>query len=256
MKDVIKTIVLTSIIIIVGIITFFIITRVEKGIESLSRTELPLRDPDVTLLYDKIANNTNLRKASMNVQDLSNKEIIELVIDNISKKDYEKKTIKAEKIVCQVTKTIAFTTEDKKCNIRIISNDVFNKYIKNNYNLTKDIEFNDFDYNGYNCQNNGKKYYCMYTPHKKYVYGYSEFANAYKEDDTIIINEYYLQVDVTNGTRCNTYFDEEYCSDYKDKEKHDINSKTIKKDGVIYEHVFKQIDGKYYLQKSYVKNEG
>ena len=28
------------------------------------------------------------------------------------------------------------------------------------------------------------------------------------------------------------------------------------KDGVLYEHIFSLEDGKYYLKKSYVKNEG
>ena len=32
--------------------------------------------------------------------------------------------------------------------------------------------------------------------------------------------------------------------------------KKIKKDGVLYEHVFTLVDDKYYLEESYVKNEG
>ena len=36
----------------------------------------------------------------------------------------------------------------------------------------------------------------------------------------------------------------------------DIDSKIIKKDGILYEHVFSLVDDKYYLQQSYVKNEG
>ena len=36
----------------------------------------------------------------------------------------------------------------------------------------------------------------------------------------------------------------------------DISDNVIKKDGVLYEHVFSLKDGKYYLEKSYVKNEG
>ena len=256
MKDAIKTIVLTIVILIIGSIVFAIVTNLEQGIELLSRSKLPITDPDVKLLYDRIEDNTDLRKASLNVNDLSNQEILELVIDNLTKEDYEKKTVEAEKIVCQVTKKISFNTEDKNCKIRIISNSVFNDYIKENYSLDKELDFVDFDYHGYNCKNSGKKYYCMYSSYKDYVYGYSLFDSAYKAKDSIIINEYYLQVDVSDGDRCYTYFDEEYCADYKENDKKDVSDRIIKKDGVLYEHVFSLIDGKYYLQKSYVKNEG
>lgn len=256
MKDAINTIILTAVLLIVAGITFVIVTNLEQGIELLSRTEIPFSDPDVKLLYGRIENNADLRKASLDVNDLNNQEILELVIDNLTKDDYEKKTIEAEKIVCQVTKKIAFNTEDKNCKIRIISNSVFNDYIKDNYNLDKELEFVDFDYHGYNCQNSGKKYYCMYSSYKDYVYGYSVFDKAYKTKDSIIISEYYLQVDVSDGARCVTYFDEEYCADYKENDRKELSDKTIKKDGVLYEHVFSLVDGKYYLEKSYVKNEG
>lgn len=256
MRDLIKTVIVTVLVLLCMLVVFLIVSNVEQGIELLTRTELPKKDPDVELLYKKVENNHYLRKASMNVDELNNDEIIELVIDTLSKDDYTKKTVKAEKIVCEVTKKVHFNTEGKSCNIRIINTSVFNKYIKNNFNIEKELEFKDFDYRGYNCRLDGKKYYCLYNTSKDYVQGYSEFVSAYKTKDSLVISEYYLQVDLSDGNRCTTYFDEQYCADYKEMKRKDIDSKVIKKDGVLYEHVFSLVDGKYYLQKSYVKNEG
>ena len=256
MKDIIKTLIVSLIILVSLGVCFLLVSNVEQGIELLTRTELPLSDPDVKLLYRQIENNSDLRMAELDVNELKNSEILELVIDNLTKDDYTKKTVKAEKIDCEVTKKITFTTDTGKCKIRIINNDVFHKYLKKTFNVEKDIEFNSINYHGYNCKNSGKKYYCMYESYKNYVRGYSAFDKAYKTKDTIVISEYYLHVDVSNGERCSLYFDEQYCADYKEMDRKDISEDTIKRDGVLYEHVFKLVDGKYYLQKSYVKNEG
>ncbi len=256
MKDLIKTVVVTGIVLLCIGVAFLIGSNLEQGIELLTQTKLPKNDPDVELLYKRIENNHYIRKASFDVFELSDKEITELVIDTLGKDDYSKKTIKPEKIVCEVTKKVHFNTDGKSCNIRIINTSKFTDYLKNNFNVEKEIEFKDFNYRGYECRLDGKKYYCLYTSSKDYVQGYSEFVEAYKTKDTLVISEYYLQVDLSNGNRCNTYFDEEYCADYKEAKRKDIDSKIIKKDGVLYEHIFSLVDGKYYLQKSYVKNEG
>lgn len=256
MRDFIKTWIVTGIVLLCMLVAFFVASKLEQGIEMLTRTQLPLTDPDVKLNYDKIANNSDLRRASLDVNDLTDAEIYKLVIDNLTKNDYTKKTIKADKIICQVTKKVFFYTDGKECNVRVINTSAFTNYIKDNYNLDREIEFTNFNYKGYDCRLDGKKYYCNYSSIKSYVQGYSEFVSAYKTKDTMVISEYYLQVDLSDGDRCNTYFDEEYCADYKKVERQDIDVDTIKKDGVLYEHVFSLVDGKYYLQKSYVKNEG
>ena len=255
-RDAIKTLIVTLVILFSLGIAFLIVSNIEQGIELLTRSEAPFSDPDVKLMYETIEDNIYLRKASLDVNDLTDTDIIELVIDNLTKDDYKKKTYAADKIVCQVTKKIAFTTEEKKCTIRIIENKIFTDYIKKKYNLEKEMKFDDFEYHGYECKNSGKKYYCMYNSYKESIKGYSVFDKAYKTKDTLVISEYYLQVDMKDADRCLTYFDEEYCSNYKDMDRRDIGDKTIKKDGVLYEHVFTLVDGKYYLLKSYVKNEG
>lgn len=256
MRDLIKTVIVTAVILICIALAFLIVSNVEQGIELLTRTDLPKNDPDVKILYEQIEDNTDLRKANLVVKELSNKEIIELVMNNLTKNDYTIKTIEAEKIVCQVTDSISFNTEEDKCRIRIINNDVFTKYMKNNYNIVKELEFNNFEYRGYNCENSGKKYYCTYNAYKDPIVGYSLFDKAYKTKDSIVISEYYVQINLSDGNSCKNYFDEEYCANYKTEDRKDIKDKIIKKDGVIYEHVFTLVDGRYYLEKSYVKNEG
>ena len=256
MKDFIKTAICSLVILIIIVLSFLIVSNVEQGIELLTRSELPKTDPDVKILYGQIENNTDLRKAHMKVEELTYDEIITLVMDNLSKDDYTKKTIEAEKIVCEVPKKIHFNTDSKKCNVRIIKTSVFTNYLKNNFNLDKEIDFKDFNYLGYNCRIDGKKYYCLYNSKKEYVQGYSIFDSAYRTKDTIVISEYYLQVDLADSKRCKTYFDEEYCANYKEEKRKELKETTIRKDGVLYEHVFKLVNGKYYLQESYVKSEG
>lgn len=255
-RDAIKTVIVTFAILLSLGIVFLIVANIEQGIEMLTRSEAPLTDPDVKLMYESIEDNIYLRRASLDINDLTDTDIIELVMDNLTKDDYTKKTVKADKIVCQVTKKISFNTEEKKCTIRIIENKVFTDYIKKKYNLVKEIKFDDFEYHGYNCKNSGKKYYCTYDTYSEPIRGYSVFDKAYKTKDSLVISEYYVQVDMSDGDRCLTYFDEEYCANYKDMDRKDIDDKLIKKDGVLYEHVFTLVDGKYYLSNSYVKNEG
>lgn len=256
MKDLVKTFVVTGVVLLCMLVAFFIVSNVEQGIELLTRSDLPKSDPDVALLYKTIENNSDLRKASLVINDLTDAEIYKLVIDNLNKDNYSKKTVKAEKIVCQVTKKVFFYTDGKSCDVRTIKTSHFTDYLKKNYNLDREIEFTNFNYGGYDCRLDGKKYYCRYTSTKDYVHGYSSFKDAYKTKDSIVISEYYVQVDISNGDRCRVYFDEEYCTDYKNMGREKIDEKKIQKDGVLYEHVFRLVDDKYYLEKSYVKNEG
>jgi hypothetical protein len=256
MKDLVKTFIVTGIVLLCLLVAFFIASNLEQGIELLTRTNLPKNDPDVELLYKTLENNSDLRKASLKIKDLTDAEIYKLVIDNIKKDNYSKKTVKAEKIVCQVTKKVFFYTEGKSCEVRTIKTSHFTDYIKKNYNLDREIEFTNFNYGGYDCRLDGKKYYCKYTSTKNYVQGYSVFKEAYKTKDNLVISEYYVQVDLSDPNRCSIYFDEEYCANYKEMKREEISEKKIKKDGVLYEHVFTLVDDKYYLEESYVKNEG
>lgn len=255
MRDIFKTFISVIVVMLILCIVFFIVGNAKYGIELLTTTNLDIKDPTVKILYDRIENNTDLRKANMVSADLTSNEIIHLVIDNITKEDYKIKKVEHEKIICQVTSTIKFTS-NSDCKIRVIDNDVFMKYQKKHFNTENEVVFDDFYYHGYDCKNNGEKYYCMVSSYNNTLFGYSAFDSAFKNDNKVTIKEYYLQVDLKNNKRCSSYFGEEYCNDYKNKEKPSLSEKTIKSDGVLYEHVFVKKDDSYYLERSTIVSEG
>lgn len=254
MKDLLKTGLSVVIVMLVLCLTFFIVGNAKYSIELLTITKLDFKDPTVKILYDKIKNSTDLRTAHLVAADLSSDEIIHLVIDNIHEDDYKVKKIEHEKIICQVTDTIKFTSSED-CKVRIIDNSLFMDYQKKYFNTEIPIEFNDFNYHGYECKNNGDSYFCMVYPYNETIMGYSLFDSAFKNNDKVTIREYYLQVDYKMTNRCSKYFGEEFCNDYTGKEKPTLSDKTIKEDGVLYEHVFVKSNDKYYLETSYVVTE-
>lgn len=256
MKDVIKTFVLVGIVILVGAISLFVVGNIEYGVELFSKTNLPFNEPSVSLLYDRINGKNYFRKASLVNTDLSNEEIIKFVLDNIDKKDYTNKTIKPEKITCEVTKKISFTTDDDSCKIIIIKNSKIMEYQKKLFNTEKELKFEDIKYRGYYCKNDGKKYYCLTSKYKDYVLGFSKFKDAYENKDQIVIHEYFLKIDLTDYDYCLNYFDEDFCNDYKKKDVPKLNDDIILNDGVLYEHVFVKSDKSYYLEKSFIVSEG
>lgn len=255
MKDVIKTGITVVVVMIILCIAFFIVGNAKYGIELLTTTKLDEKDPIVKVLYDRVKNKTDLRKAKFSSDDISSDELIHMVIDNLQKEDYQVKTIKHEKIICQVTNTIKFTSSND-CKIRIIDNKVFMNYQKKLFNTDNDIIFDDFYYHGYECKNDGKKYYCMVSKYNNTILGYSVFDSAFKNNDKITIREYYLQVDLKNNSRCSYYFGDTYCNDYVGKDKPSLLDKTIREDGVLYEHVFVKNEQSYYLLSSSIVSEG
>ena len=254
MRDVLKTGIAVLVVLVVLTVIFLIAGNAKYGIELLTTTKLDLKDPTVQVLYERIKDSTDLRKAKLVNEDLTSEEIIHFTIDNLTKDDYTAKTVEHEKIVCQVTKTIKFTS-DKDCKIRIIDNSVFTNYQKKYFGTETEIEFEDFTYHGYECQNTGEKYYCNKTSYSSNVLGYSAFDSAYKSGDKVYIKEYYVQIDLSNTDRCLTYFNEEYCNNYSSLDKPTLSDKTIIEDGVLYEHVFVKNGDSYYLESNYVVGE-
>lgn len=253
-RDFIKTTICVLIVMIVLVVVFFIVGNAKYGIELLTTKQLDFKDPTVKVLYDRVKDKTDLRKASLVTNEMSSKEIIEYVLDNLTKDDYSSKTVKPEKIICEVTKTIHFTSS-KDCKIVVIKNEVFNKYQKKLFNTELELSFDDIKYHGYDCKNNGEKYYCMKYDYKNTVLGYSSYDSAYEINDKVYIREYYLQVDLKNNDRCVNYFSEDYCKDYSKKDKPTLSDKTIKNDGVLYEHVFVKNDQSFYLESSNIVSE-
>lgn len=256
MKDVVKTGILVGIILVIGFVILFIVCNFKYGIEMLIQNDLSLNEPTVKILYEKIENRTDLRKASFVNTELSSEEIIKYVLDNMNKNDYKKKSIKADKITCNVTNNIYFLTESDKCDVVIINKDVFLKYQKKVFNLEKEITFNDLDYRGYNCKFSGNKYYCLLNDYKDYVLGYSLFKDAYEKQNKIVIHEYYLQINLKNEEHCLKYFDKNYCSNYANSKRVELSEDIIRENGILYEHVFVKKDKSYYLEKSFIVSEG
>lgn len=255
MRDVVKTLITVVTVLIIMIIVFFVVGNAEYGIELLTTTKLDQKDPTVKILFERVKDSTDLRKAEFINTDISSNEIIHFVIDNIDKDDYKVKNVKHEKIVCQVTNTIKFYN-DKDCKVRVIDNKIFNSYQKKYFNTESEIQFDDFKYHGYDCKNNGEKYYCLVSSYTNTLLGYSAFDSAFKNDEKVTIKEYYLQVDLKDSERCIYYFGEEYCKDYRKKDKPSLSDKVIKEDGVLYEHVFAKEGETFYLEKSAIVSEG
>ena len=256
MKDLLKTCIVIGIIIIVFSVVVFG-QKTSNAQETEKRSELIKSDPTVSLLLPKIDDYKYLRRANINNQTLSSKDIIEFTLDNISKDDYDKKNVKPNKVTCQVTGKIDFITDNGKCNIRVIDNDVFSKYQKKYFGSEMEIQFDDIKYHGYYCKNNGKKYYCFMNDYKDYTLRYSSFDSAYSLNDKFHIREYYLQIDPSDNDKCIKYFGNDYCSNYKnEKDIPKLSDDVIKRDGILYEHVFVKEKDNYYLESNFVVMEG
>ena len=255
MKDAIKTIILVIILSISGFVVIAINDNIQKGVELLSRTKLPLDDPTIQILYPKIENNTLLRKADLDTSSLSNEEIIEYVFDNLKKDDYKTKKYEATKIYCLITSNIEFTTEKDSCDIILINNSKFMEYQKDGFNTEHELRYNDIDYKGYNCKNDGTRYYCVYNKYVDSVVGYSAFKDAYEDKEGVVIHEYYLNIDMSKKDRCLNYFSPEHCNNYTKEEKATLDEEVIKRDGVLYEHLFVKDNDNYYLKRSFIVSE-
>lgn len=256
MKDIKKTAVLVGTIILVAMIVLLIVNNAKYGVELLTRTKLSANDPTVVIAFDKLDKMTYLRTAQFKNENISSIDIIQFVLDNMEEDDYTVKKVKPVKIMCEITETIHFQTEEKKdCNLRIIKNSTFADIEQKYFNTRTVTEFPEIRYHGYYCKNDGTKYYCLVSSYNESILDYSLFADAYQEKDKAVLYEYYLRIDLNDEKRCNKYLDEEYCSDYVNKEKPEIDDEIIKKDGVLYEHVFKETENNYYLEQSHIVSE-
>lgn len=256
MKDVAKTSIVVLVVLFSLIVVFFISGNVEYGVSLLQKNNLSQNDPTVSILFNRIKENNDLRKASLVNEDLTSMDIVRFVLDNMTDKDYKKKTYKKEKITCSITNGISFTTDKKACNVLILKNDTIMEYQKKFFNTERELKYEDIKYHGLYCKNNGKNYYCLTGKYNDEILGYSAFREAYQIKDKVVIREYYLRVNVKNTAKCLQYFDEKYCKNYLKEDKPYLSEDIIKKDGVVFEHVFREKDDSYYLEKSFIVSEG
>lgn len=255
MKDILKTIVLTGILVIICLIVFVVLGKVRYSVEMLSRTELDLTDPTVTILKDRITSNDYLRKAKMIPSELSDEELIEFTLNNLNNSDYTTMQVEPVKINCQVTDKIFFTS-GSTCNLKVIDNSKFNEYIKKYFNIERELSYPVIQYRGYTCKNDGSKYYCLIKDYKKDFVSYSVLKDAYETKDKVVIREYYLKIDLTNNQRCLSYFSQASCvAGNAAILPYHIDDEIIKRDGVLYQHVFARNDNSFYLVESSIANE-
>lgn len=199
----------------------------------------------------KLLNNTEeLRKASYDSQNVSNETLIKQIISSINVVDYQTRTVPHQKIICQVTNSIFFTSSTD-CVIRVIGNDKMMKYQKKLFNTSKELKYIELTYHGLHCKNNGKAYYCHIIPYTENSKSYTLIDHVYEDKETIHLFEYYLKVNVDNLEDCRQYFSESYCQNYANETAPIVVDDKIKKDGVYYEHIFqKNENGEYYLKSS------
>lgn len=256
MKDVTKTCILVGIVLLAMIIILFVVGNIKYGTQLLTRNTLAENDPSIKLLMEQIDKTNGLRRASLDNNDLNSEEIIKFTLENATAEEYTEKNIKAKKISCEVTGAITFSVDEgSKCVIRTISNDLFYQYQKRYFGLENEITFNEIDYHGMKCKNDGDNYYCLINEYKDNIINYSLFKSAYSEKDKIVIQEYYLRVDLDDKDRCLKYFDGNYCDNYNTMDKPDLDKEMLLKNGILYEHVFKDNGDNYYLEKSYIVSE-
>lgn len=255
MKDVAKTSILVGVLLVIFLLVFIILGHLKHEVELLARTELSNNDPIVSILYKRVQNRTDLRRAYLVNTNLTSEDIIKFVLDHIEQEDYKKKTVTPTKITCQVTSTVDFTTNDENCLIAVIDNDTIMEYQKKYFHVENELTFDDIKYHGLYCKNSGKKYYCLIGDYQETVLGYSVLDKAYEEKNRVILYEYYLQVDLNDTERCILYFGQDYCANYKKEERPYLDEKTILEDGVLYGHVFQKDEETYYLEKSFIVAE-
>ncbi|HAB65955.1 MAG TPA: hypothetical protein DCE23_01175 [Firmicutes bacterium] len=252
MKDIVKTTISVSIIIIIILFVYGIIGNLHYGVELLTRTQLSANDPIIGILMERIEANNSLRRAKLVNTDLTSQEIIEFTLDNINENDYSKENVEAVKIVCQVNDKVKFNTNDQACELIVINNSTFMDYQKKYFNTNIPLNYDEIKYHGYYCKNDGEKYYCLTEPFNNNILDYSSYESAYEEKNQIVLRGYYLRIDASDKERCTKYFDNAYCNSYSTNPKPNISEDIIKKDGVLYEHIFKKNDVSYYLERSYI----
>lgn len=234
-------------------IAFFLFTNADDKF-SLEENyeELDIQSEQVQNLTNMLTDSNDLRKAYLDVKELSNDEILKHILISLKKDDYKVVNITPVKIMCYVTDGISFVS-DSKCKIWVINNSKIMAYQKKLFNTDKKLSYDEINYQGMHCKNNGKKYYChitKYTPSDK---NFSIIDKVSKNKDEIYIYEYYLNVNLENINKCKQFYPEKLCANYTKVKLSDLTDDVIKDKGVYYKHTFMLNDsGEYYLAYSEV----
>lgn len=253
MRDVIKTLLLVGIVLIIAFISLFIRNNADTAVNLLTRTKLAKDSDEVKIAYEKLDELTYLRKARLNNQEITNREIIYFALDNLQSDNYQTEVVGAQKITCEVG-NILFQTSTGACYFKVIQNETIKKIANEYFNITIDLEYPDIDYHGYYCKNDGNQYYCQHENYLKSILEYTTFDSAYQEKDKLVIKEYYLRIDIKDTNRCIKFLGDNYCNNYLELERPVLLDEIIKSNGVLYEHTFKKREDDYYLETSRIIN--
>lgn len=248
MRDLLKSIAISTVAFL--IICIFLKTYLKPSHED-EKTEFAKSADNVAVKYLITALNKDeiLRKPYFSNKDLTSSEIIKVIFDNLSDNDYKLKLVKPQKVACYIDNIEFYSQSD--CTIRVVNNDIIKEYERRIFNISSELVFNDFDYKGESCKNNGINYYCIIKDYTNNIKNYSYIKDSYIQNNKLYIEEYYLSIDQTDKIECFKYYGRNYC-DNPDTEPVLDNSKIIEY-GVLYRHVYGITkDGDYYLEKSYI----
>ena len=254
LKTIIKTIILSAFIVLGLFIGLNVYNKSHAILEESTRNDLALTDPTVLLLMNKVNGSNLFHDASFSSDRIDEEFVIHYTIDNLAKEDYSTKVVEHKKSLCEVTGKILFTSTSD-CNIRIIKNDVFSNKVKNDFHKEIELSYPNFNYKGYFCKNDGKRYYCLMSKYQETIKNFSVLKEAYEEDDKIIIYEYYLFVDLNDKDSCYLYLNKDYCDKKNVNEEIIILDDIIKDNGILYRHEFVREEEQYYYLQSFVVSE-
>ena len=87
MMDMIKTSIVVVVILILMAIVFLVIGNIKYDKENIPRNELIESEPTVSLLFDRIENQTINRKAKLINDEMSTVEVTKYILENLDDKD-------------------------------------------------------------------------------------------------------------------------------------------------------------------------
>ena len=253
MKNIFKTIICITICFLLIVIPFLIRAKVtEKKIDK--GTKLSNTDPVVTLLEEKMINNNELRIGNLEYSTLKNDDFIHYALYALKEDEYTIKEYKNDAGLCIVPNSVMFST-NYNCQIKIIPDEVINNKIYELFGETPELKYEDFEYKENICKHDDTTLYCFINPeYKNKSVSYTTLYEAYEKKDEIYIYDYYLNINLSNITKCLKYYSEEICNNTYERELPTVEEDKITKNGTLYKHTFTKKEDKYYLTKSEVIN--
>ena len=251
MKNIFKTIICITVCFLIVVVVFLVRAKItQKQIDK--GTKLSNTDPVVVLLEERILRNNELRIGNLEFNTLTDEELLHYALYALEEDEYSIKEYKNDAGLCIVPDSVMFST-NLNCKIKITTDEYIKNKILDLFGETRDLEFEDFEYKEYTCKHDGEKLYCLINPdYKNKSVSYATLYEACEKKDDIYIYDYYLNINLTNKTKCLKYYKDEICNDPLNSELPTIEDEKIVKNGTLYKHTFTKKDDKYYLTKSEV----